>query len=42
MSQDAKCKKAASSVQTKEEVKLDAPYPDAMPKEIARKFREKR
>ncbi len=42
MSQDGKCKKAVTPVQTKEEVKLDAPYPDAMPKEIARKFREKR
>ncbi len=35
--QDGKCKQSARPVQT--QVKLDEPYPDAMPKEIARKFK---
>ena len=42
LSQDGKCKKAAEPIQTVTNVRLDAPYPDAMPKDLARKFREKR
>jgi len=39
MTQDGKCKQAVTPVQTQVRVKLDEPYPDAMPKDIARKFR---
>ena len=39
MTQDGKCKQATSPVQTQAQVKVDEPYPDAMPKDIARKFR---
>ncbi len=42
LSQDGKCKKVRTPTETRDEVKLDAPYPDAMPKDIARMFREKR
>lgn len=41
MSQDGKCKKAAKPVPKPTKVRFDEPYPDAMPKEIARKFRQK-
>jgi len=39
MTQDGKCKQAMSPVHTQEQVKVDEPYPDTMPKDIARKFR---
>ena len=41
MTQDGKCKQATKPVQTQVQIKLDEPYPDAMPKEIARKFRQR-
>ena len=41
MTQDGKCKQATSPVQTQAPVKLDEPYPDAMPKDLARKFRQR-
>jgi hypothetical protein len=34
--------KAVQPIQTSSDIRLDAPYPDAMPKDLARKFREKR
>lgn len=39
MTQDGKCKQATKPVQT--QVKVNEPYPDAMPKDIARKFRQR-
>ena len=43
MTQDGKCTKQATvPVQTQAPVKVDEPYPDVMPKDIARKFRVKR
>jgi hypothetical protein len=42
LSQDGKCLKTKQAIQVVSEVRLDAPYPDAMPKDLARKFREKR
>ncbi len=39
LTQDGKCKQTVRPIQT--QVKLDEPYPDAMPKEIARKFRQR-
>ncbi len=41
MTQDGKCKQTTSQVQTQTHVKLDEPYPDAMPKDLARKFRQR-
>jgi len=41
MTQDGKCKQTIAPVQTQARVKLDEPYPDAMPKDIARKFRQR-
>ena len=41
MTQDGKCKQATRPVQTQPQVKLDDPYPDAMPKDLARKFRQR-
>ena len=41
MTQDGKCKQTTSVVQTQPQVKLDDPYPDAMPKDLARKFRQR-
>ncbi len=38
MTQDGKCKQATRSVPVETQVKVDEPYPDAMPKDIARKF----
>ncbi len=39
MTQDGKCKQSTKPVRTQAQVKVDEPYPDAMPKDIARKFR---
>lgn len=39
MTQDGKCKQATKPVYTEAQVKVDEPYPDALPKDIARKFR---
>ena len=41
MTQDGKCKLTTDPVQTQAQVKLDEPYPDAMPKNLARKFRQR-
>ena len=41
MTQDGKCKQTTSVVQTQPQVKLDDPYPEAMPKDLARKFRQR-
>ncbi len=39
MTQDGKCRQATKPVHSQAQVKVDEPYPDAMPKDIARKFR---
>ncbi|MFX1560506.1 MAG: hypothetical protein ACFFBL_07945, partial [Promethearchaeota archaeon] len=43
LSQDGKCKLAqqAVPVQAEVRVRVDEPYPDAMPKDIAKKFRQR-
>jgi hypothetical protein len=41
MTQDGKCKLATQSIQVQTDIKLDDPYPDAMPKNLARKFRQR-
>ncbi len=39
MTQDGKCKQTDLPIQKDVLIKLDEPYPDSMPKEIAKKFR---
>ena len=41
MTQDGKCKRTTTPIQGVVKVKLDEPYPDAMPKDLARKFRQR-
>ena len=41
LTQDGKCKQATSLIQTQPHIKLDDPYPDTMPKDLARKFRQR-
>ena len=41
MTQDGKCTLSARPVQKEVQVKFDEPYPDAMPKDIAKKFRQR-
>ncbi|MFX1579857.1 MAG: hypothetical protein ACFFBJ_09445 [Promethearchaeota archaeon] len=41
MTQDGKCTRVKSPVQTQSSVKIDEPYPDSMPKDIAKKFRQR-
>ena len=41
LTQDGKCKQARSPVQTHAPIKVEEPYPDAMPKDIAKKFRQR-
>ena len=41
LTQDGKCKQATRPVQTHAPAKVEEPYPDAMPKDIAKKFRQR-
>jgi hypothetical protein len=41
MTQDGKCKQETKPAMPQTHIKIDEPYPDAMPKHLERKFRQR-